>query len=53
MAGNYFYYAIVGFTVVATLSYLNKATVKHVDSNENGEFLLRINAPVFATLTQT
>lgn len=43
MAANYFFYAIVGFAVVATLSYLNKATVKHVESNENGEFLLRIN----------
>ena len=43
MKGNYFFYAIVGFTVAATLSYLNKATGKHVDSNENGEFLLRMN----------
>lgn len=33
----------MGFTVAATLSYLNKATGKHVDSNENGEFLLRMN----------
>lgn len=43
MKGNYFLYAIVGVTVTAALSYLNKATGKHIDSNENGEFLLRMN----------
>src|SRR5690348_10675209 len=43
MKGNSFFYAIVGMTVAATLSYLNKATGKHVDSNEKGEFLLKMN----------
>ena len=43
MKGNSFFYAIVGMTVAATLSYLNKATGKHVDSNEKGEFLLKMH----------
>jgi hypothetical protein len=43
VTSNYFFYAIVGFTVVAALNYVNKAAVKHVDSNKNGEFFLRIN----------
>jgi hypothetical protein len=43
LKGNYFFYAIIGFTVTAALGYLNKAMGKHIDSNINGEFFLRMN----------